>query len=229
MVLTRPTAEELAETPRLRWFVPVHGLTDFGCAAARHYRMGDPKPFERGRSILMFDHDLKVSEMQYRLERLCKLEGWRFLIRHADLNRSVYPDRLFGIDRGSGFRAIFHEEENQRKDFKALYEKARRYAEYHDSARCLAEWGWFRTFHVTWIFGSAERMLNFVRFLAGECRCTQYRGRLTHTCLPHGLNERSLPLPYFWFAAHTAAEDIGARIWVTPRDFASTKHALRDL
>src|SRR4051812_15342242 len=36
LVLTRPTKDEAEENPRLKFFIPVHGLTEAGVAAARN-------------------------------------------------------------------------------------------------------------------------------------------------------------------------------------------------
>src|SRR5947209_3143668 len=50
LVRTRPTADEIEKNGSLRWFVQVHGLTELGCQAAKHYEMGAGKPFEAERS-----------------------------------------------------------------------------------------------------------------------------------------------------------------------------------
>jgi hypothetical protein len=226
VVITRPTQAELRLNPRLRWFIPVHGLTEVGCGVARHYEMGDPKPFEPEHSLLTVEHELKLSETQYRLERLAEANGWKFLAKQSDLNRTVKPDRLFGIDKGQGFVPLFYEEENKKKDLQDLYEKAVRYYDYWNTANCEKAWGWFRTFHVLWQFPNEERMQNFLHFLAGECHCSHYRGKLRHTCLPYGLRKKTLKVDNFWFTHDELTKDIGGKIWLTPQ---CKQYSLADL
>ena len=228
LVRTRPTAAEIERNPRLRWFVQVHGLTELGCAATRHYQMGEGKEFEAEHSLLTIEHELKQAETQYRIEQLCEKANWNFFAQHADLYRTVDPDRLFGIDKGAGFIPLFYEEENRKKDFADLYKKARRFYDYFDSEKCQKEWGWFRRFHVLWQFPNEERMMNVVRFLAGECQCHFYRGKIKHTCLPHGLREKALKVPTFWFTHDELTKDIGGKIWVTPLDYPKT-YSFHDL
>jgi hypothetical protein len=227
LVRTRPTKEEMEKNTGLRWFVPVHGLTGLGCEAAKHYEMGGARPFEAERSLLTLEHELKQADTQFALEQLCEKQGWKFFAAHNDLYRTVEPDRLFGIDKGNGMIPLFYEEENRKKDFQDLYVKARRYHDYFNTEKCAKDWGWFKTFHVLWQFPNEERMTNFVRFLAGECDCRFYRGKIKHTCLAHGLQEEALKAPGFWFTHDELTKDIGGRIWITPAN-AST-HSFDDL
>lgn len=207
----------------------MHGLTEFGCEAAKHYEMGEPKEFEAEHSLLTLEHELKQAETQYQLEQMCEKRGWKFFAAHNDLFRTVEPDRLFGIDKGNGFIPMFYEEENRKKDFQDLYAKARRYYDYFDTEKCKKEWGWFRNFHVIWQFPNEERMMNFIRFLAGECDCHFYRGKIKHTCLPHGLREKPLLVSNFWLTYDALTKDIGGNIWIAPKDYAGKVYSFQDL
>lgn len=164
------------------------------------------------------------------MEQLCEREGWEFVGEHADLYRTIEPDRLFGIKKpGREWIALPFEEENHKKTFEDLYIKAVRYYDYWDTAKCEREWGWFRQFHVLWQFPNKERMMNFVRFLAGECDCHYYRGKIRHTCLPHGLRKKPLLVSNFWFTHDELTKDIGGKIWITPKDYATAVYSLNDL
>jgi hypothetical protein len=217
LVRTLPAKDDIAKNPRLLFFVPVHGLTELGCEVAMHYGYGDPKPFEPEHSLLTLEHETKLADTHFRLEQFCESEGWAFSARQTDLAHSVKPDRLFAIDKGHGFLPLFYEEENKKKDFQNLYEKAVRYFDYWDTYSCEREWGWFRKFHVLWQFPNEERMINFVRFLAGECQCTKFRGTVKHTCLPHGLRKKILKADTLWFTHDELTKDIGGKIWLTPQ------------
>jgi hypothetical protein len=230
LVVTLPTGDQIAQNARLKWFVPVHGLTEFGVTAAKHYDMGDPKPFEVEHSLLTLDHELKISDTQYELEQLCKREGWAFSSQQTDLYRTIEPDRLFGIKKPGGtWIALPYEEENKKKTHEDLYAKAARYYDYWNTAKCEHDWGWFRQFHVLWQFPNEERMMNFVRYLAGDCQCHYYRGKKRHTCLPHGLRKKPLLVSNFLFTHDALTRDIGGKIWVTPKDSGIASYSLNDL
>lgn len=223
-VRTRPSREEKEADGNLNWMAPVHGLTAAGVEFAKENGMSDPLEFNAERSVLNFQHDLKRADTRFRIELLCEEKGWILHWRKTDLYRTVEPDDLFAITKPEtgDTSYVFFEQENKKKTFEKLYEKVRRYYDIYGTDKCLKEWGDFKTFTVIFQFSNEERRTNFLRFITGECDCRHYRGKLKHTCLPHGLREKPLKVSNIWTTTdELVAADIGGDIFKPLKDHAT--------
>jgi Replication-relaxation len=210
------------------WIVPVHGLTAKGAKKCGEEGLGDPKELDPEHSTETLRHELERADFHLAVESLCGSRGWTLYWRKTDLSRSVDPDDLFAIEKGTGTSYLFYEKERRRKTLDDLYVKARRYYDLYGTDKCLTEWGDFTTFRVIFEMRSEESAANLLAHLAGECRCRHYRGKLKHTCLS-GTGKKPLKVANIWVTWKSATDDVAGRIFLTPADRGAKAYSFDDL
>ena len=210
----------------------VFGMTGRGVSLAeRHYPQLGARELSQSRNTL--EHEVKCARTFFHFVKMCEQNGFEAHCQRADLYRRVDkdsyidPDWLFAAyhPRTDRTKYFFLELENEKKNFRKLDEKFAPYQKLHGTEECLRQWGDFSEFTVIIQFANQERHDNFRAYLAGECRCTSYRGRLRHTCRP------SAPLKCKTFWLTTDADiwsRISGRIFTTPADYACASYSFLD-
>ena len=154
-------------------------------------------------SIRTLDHELELTSFHVALHRLCARQGLRHSWRQKDLNHTVHPDALFHVadpaNPGKAFCYFLEIERAKLGQYRdgepQVLRKARRYFEYFNSTGCEKEWG-FRQYRVIVVQRSDARREGLLNVL---------RNAFSHRM--------------FWLTTEAAyREDIGGRIFMTPKD-----------
>jgi hypothetical protein len=181
----------------------VYGLTDKG---VREY---GGKTFSE-HSARTLDHELEISLFHIALKQFCERNGLKLYWQQSDLKRGIHPDALFKLIRDGQQLSFFLEIEKQKMNGRRgdeepnVIKKLRRYADYYDTPECKKDWN-FGKFRVIVVHKNAERMENLLAALHA---------------IPE-LNQRM-----FWLTAEKAyKDDIGAEIFLTPRDFENVTYS----
>lgn len=212
----------------------VYGLSSRGVSyAEKHFPELGAEEFSQSRRTL--EHDVKCARTFFHFVKWCEARGFEpfckrpDLYRRVDKNSFIKPDWLLGwYDPATGNKGwYFLELENEKKNFKNLFEKCEPYQRLYRTEQCLKQWGDFSEFKVILQFAdNLEEHGNFRAHLAGECHCRNYRGKIKHTCNPKAPLKRKT----FWFTTDTQIwRDTVDKIFTTPADYHTTSYSFLDL
>lgn len=200
----------------------VFGLSAQGVTyALNKFAETDPIEFSKDRSPLLLDHDVDRARIHYSIEQLCKRNHWELTWKRGKNGGNPVPDDYFVIKNLSlpdGANKLYfvleREHENKKGGFKDIHEKAEQYNRVWNKEEAARRFG-APKFYIIFVFDNPVKMRNAVEFLAGECHCTYWHGKIHHTCLKEPLRQSK-----FWF---TTDEQILSNpdgdIFITPKDY----------
>lgn len=185
----------------------VYGLTYKGILKVKDEGLSTPatKVFKPNSDNLL-PHEYEITLFHLYVERVCKEHGLSLYWRQRDTKCTINPDALFAITdpkkpEGENTLYYFLEVEktkpgNFRDGQSKITRNLAKYYSYFDTDQCEKEWVNFRKFRVTIVVRNDERRRNLL---------TALRARYSHRM--------------FWVTTeHLYREDIGGRIFLTPRD-----------
>jgi hypothetical protein len=198
-------------TPR---YEQVYWLAPSGVALARACGFCDDDfPAIRVRTTRTLAHDAAITDVHLAVERGCREHhGDLFWLQHR-LKRGVNPDALFAItdnrlanDENTAYYFLEIErwrEAGHQQGRSALLRRLHRYASYHGSDECQADWNWFDEFRVILLVPTERRRDNLVEKLSGD-----------------------LALPIFWLGVE--GSDITKHVFRSPADSVDRRYSLFD-
>lgn len=163
------------------------------------------KPFD-DHAARTLDHELEISHFHIAIKQLCEKQGWQLYWQQDDLKtKSIHPDAYFAMTdpkkpEGKNTHHFFLEVERSKvssyKDGEpSILRKLGRYYDLFDTQACERDWG-FRQFRVVVVQRTEQRRRNL---------CNAFLEKYRHRM--------------FWLATESLyKQDIGAEIFLTPRD-----------
>jgi hypothetical protein len=192
----------------------IYGLTKKGVELAEEESLTGPatKIFKPNSDNLL-PHEYEITQFHLALHFLCEKHGWKLYWQQSDLKCGVNPDAMFRITKENGERFYFFLEIEKTKpggwkngESKIMRNIGKYYA-YYDTDKCEKEWADFRKFRVIITLRNDERRENLLEEIA-----TRYKNRM------------------FWLTTEPAyKQDIGAEIFLTPKDYPQRSYSFLTL
>jgi len=191
----------------------VYGLSQ---KAIREFHLGTSAKVFDGHSARTLDHELEITSFHIALVRFCHENNFALYWQQKDLKRGIHPDAFFALTdpskpEGRNTHYFFLEVERSklgqyRGGEPSIMRKLERYARYFGSDQCVRDWN-FRTFRVVVVQQTDERAANLLRALSAK-----------------------LPYRTFWLTSEARyRRDLGAPIFLTPKDHAQQSYSLLSL
>lgn len=180
----------------------IYGLTDRG---VDEY---GGKPFD-DHAARTLDHELEISYFHIAIKQLCEKQGWQLYWQQTDLKtKSIHADAYFAItdttkpEHKNTHHFFLEVERSKVSNYKhgepSIIRKLAMYYDLFGTQACEKDWG-FRQFRVVVVQRTEGRRRNLCNALPEK-----YRHRM------------------FWLTTESLyRQDIGAEIFLTPRDWES--------
>lgn len=193
----------------------IYGLTNKGVLKVEDEGLSTPatKIFKPNSDNLL-PHEYEITRFHLHVDRLCREHDLSLYWQQRDMKCTINPDALFAITdskqpEGENTLYYFLEVEKTKPgNFKNGQSKLSRalakYHSYYGSAQCHKEWVQFTKFRVIIILRNGERRSNLLETLGAKFR--------------HQM---------FWLTTEPLfREDIGAKIFLTPKDRNAESYSL---
>jgi Replication-relaxation len=185
----------------------VYGLSDKGRERTEY---PEPKSFDE-HAVRTLDHELEISFFHIALKAAATRHGLDLDWRQSNLKKGIHPDAYFSLANEKGAYHFFLEIErqkigNRKNGEPSIVRKIERYRNYFDTDQCEQDWD-FRKFRVVIVQRNDIRRRHLLKFL----------------------RER-FPLRIFWLTTEPLyKQDIGGRIFSTPKDHDSAAYSFLDI
>jgi len=193
----------------------VYGLSDKGVNFVRSI-WTQAKTFDE-HSQRTLDHELEISFFHIALKKMCAKHNLKLYWQQSDLKHTISPDALFALtdpSKPEGKNTLYYFLELERAKIghyvngePSIIRKLAKYHAYYGTDACQKEWTYFRQFRVIVTQRNDERRENLLTKLNKE------------------FNHRM-----FWLTTEEAYKrDIGGRVFLTPKDFATASYGFLDI